>query len=178
MVAKQSQSTNSTNTTLRNTQPEGQTRTLLEPVHLTKKQKLANRLVGFALGLTAVALGILLFWSFTGKDVLDMHNTPLPVQPIVVKADEKILVTADFCKKVATEGTMYVRFVSDRTELVVPTTTENLGARCYNNLAFPVPIPPQTVPGVYHLNYRIDYKTNPITTVREVFNTQNFTVTE
>jgi hypothetical protein len=168
----------SMNKKLTNSQKPGDTRQLLEPVHPTKRQKWTTYLIGFALGITAVALGIFLYWGFSGKDALDVHNAPLPVQPVVVKSAEKITVTIDFCKLTHAQGTIYLRFVSDRTELVVPTQEENLPAKCYHNFPFQVPIPPQTTPGTYHLNYRVDYKTNPLTTVREEFNSREFKVVE
>lgn len=160
-------------------QSPGDTRELLEPVHPTKKQKLTNYLIGAALALTAVALGVFMYWGFTGKDALVLKgNEPLKVQPVVIKSQEKLTVFIDFCKVTHAQGTVYLRFVSDRTELVAPTQEENLPARCYDNFSFPVPIPPQTPPGKYHINYRVDYKTNPLTTVREEFNTQEFQVVE
>lgn len=164
------------NTKLTNSQKPGDTRELLEPVHPTKRQKWINYLIGFALGLTAVALGIFMYWGFSGKDALVVNNAPLPVQPVVVKSQENITVTIDFCKVTHVQGTIYLRFVSDRTELVVPTQEENLPTKCYHNLPFQVPIPPQITPGKYHLNYRIDYKTNPITTIREEFDSKEFQV--
>lgn len=167
------------NTTLSKPQKPGDTRELLEPVRPTKKQHIANYVVGFCFGLIAVALSIMLYWAFTGKDALVLKGTqPLKVQPVVIKSEEKLTVFIDFCKVTHAQGTIYLRFVSNRTELVAPTTEENLPAKCYHNLSFPVPIPPQTAPGTYHINYRVDYKTNPLTTVREEFNTQEFQVIE
>jgi hypothetical protein len=166
------------NQPLQATQPNGETRELLEPMHQTKKQKWATYLVGFALGLSAVAIGVLVYWGLSGKDVLQIKNEPLPVKPAFLKREEFITVNIDFCKVSKAQGTVYTRFVSARTELVVPTYQENLGVGCKDNFAFKVPIPPQLTPDTYHLNYRIDYRTNPLTSVREEFNTQNFTVTE
>lgn len=167
-----------TNTKLTQTQPAGQTRELLEPIHPSKRQHLANYVVGFALGLAAVGISVFLFWLFTGHDALVIKNEPLPVQPVVIKSEEKLTITVDFCKVTKAQGTVYVRFVSNRTELVVPTQDENLAPKCYPNLPYVIPIPPQTPVGTYHVNFRVDYKTNPITTVREEFNTQEFKVVE
>lgn len=166
------------NTKLSKTQEPGDTRELLEPVHPTKRQKFTNFLIGFSLGLTAVALSVILYWALTGKDALVIDHVPLKVQPVVIKSEEKLNVYIDFCKVTHAQGTVYLQFVSDRTQIPVPTQEENLPARCYNNFSYSVPIPPQTPPGVYHINYRVIYQTNPLTTVREEFNTQDFRVVE
>lgn len=166
------------NTKLSKSQKPGSTRELLEPEHPSKRQTVFNYLIGFAMGLTAVLLAVILYWGLTGKDVLVVHNAPVPVKPAFVKTEEKITVTIDFCKVDKANGTVYTRFVSEKTELVVPTYTDTLAPGCYDNLDFQVPIPPQLTADKWHLNYRIDYKTNPLTTVREEFNTQDFTVTE
>jgi len=151
---------------------------LLVTQHPTTKSKWINNIAFFAMGLIAVGLAFMLYWAVSGKDVLEIKNEPLPVKPSFVKREEFVTVSVDFCKKVKAEGTLYTRFVSDKTELIAPTVQENLGTGCHNNFAFRVPIPPQLTPGKYHLNYRVDYKPNPLTNVREEFNTQDFEVIE
>lgn len=160
------------------TQKSGNTRSMLEPVHPTKRQSFVYNIVFFALGIAAVGMGLLIYWALSGKDALTASNAPFPVKPIVVKSEEVIHVTANICKLTDVSGTVYSRLVSDKTELVAPTVKEGLGKQCYNDLSFDVPIPPQTPPGKYHVNYRIDYQTNPLTVVREEFNTQEFEVVE
>lgn len=146
-----------------------------EPLRPTKRQKTVNYVVGAALALVGVAVAVFLYWMFTGKDVLKINNNPVPVKPSFVKSEEKITISIDYCKSMDVPGVVYTRFVSKNTELVVPTTMENTTKGCAVK-EFAVPIPSQLTPDVWHLNYRIDYKTNPISTVREEFNTQDFTV--
>jgi hypothetical protein len=145
---------------------------------LSLRTRLMTGAVYFALGIIAVALAVVMYWSLTGRDALDVKNTPLPVKPVVVKSEETVYLTVHVCKKTTANGRVSRRFVSNRTELLSPTVNEGLGQGCYENLEVPVPIPPQTPPGRYRINYRVTYRTNPMHTVVEDFSSDEFEVIE
>jgi hypothetical protein len=146
---------------------------------LPLKTRIINGSLFFALGLASVGIGFMVYWSLTGKDVLTVTNAPLPVKPKVVKSEERIVLDVSFCKQVNAPGRVIRRLVSDRTELLAPTVNESVGAGCYEHLPVPIPIPPQTPPGRYHVNYRITYDTNPLHRgIVEEFNSQEFDVVE
>lgn len=130
--------------------------------------------------LIVVAIGVgstLAYWSFTGRDVLKFNKEPIPVKPKFVKSEGIISLDVDFCKLTSTSGRVTQRLVSDKTELFAPTVTDTQHKGCYN-YALPVPIPPQTPPGKYHVNYRVTYQTNPLHTVVEEVNSEVFEVIE
>lgn len=122
-------------------------------------------------------VGLLSYWAFTGKDVLQFKKDPIPVKPIFVKSEESVKLDIDFCKLSSTPGRVVQKLVSDKTELFAPTVTESQQKGCYQ-YDLPIPIPPQTPPGKYHVNYRVTYKTNPLHTIVEEINSAEFTVIE
>lgn len=120
--------------------------------------------------------GYVTYWSFTGTDVLQFKKEPIPVKPRFVKSEGKITLDVDFCKLSSVTGRITQRIVSDKTELFAPTITDSQPKGCYQYPLI-IPIPPQTAPGKYHVNYRVIYKTNPLHTVVEDINSEIFEVT-
>lgn len=145
---------------------------------LNNTQRLAKRISFVAVILIAALMSLIMFWLFTGNDVLDVKNNPVPVKPSFVKSTENVVLDVSFCKKTNSTGRVTRRLVSDKSELLAPTDTDNSGKGCHDHAPIVVPIPAETVPGVYHVNYRVVYTVNPLKTVIEEFNSQNFTVTE
>lgn len=132
-------------------------------------------IVLFSIG--AVVAGLVGYWSLTGDDVLIFHKDPIPETPKFVKSEDKIILDIDFCKLSDTPGRVTQRLVSNKTELFAPTVTETQPAGCYH-YKLPIPIPPQTSPDKYHINYRVVYQTNPFHTVVEEVNSEEFEVIE
>lgn len=136
------------------------------------------KLSGFFLGIVFVGLCVAGYWVFTGRDALVIHNEPLPAKPKYVKSEQDIELTASFCKTTDVSGRVTRRLVSNQTELLAPTVPENTAKGCYQDLPIKVPIPPQTTPGIYYVNYRVVYKTNPFHTITVEFNSEEFEVIE
>lgn len=143
-----------------------------------KKHTVVNYATYTALLVIATIVGIFIYWTFTGRDALVFYRLPLPTEPKSVKSGEFITLEADFCKVTNATGRTVQRLVSDKTEVLAPTVPEALQKGCYN---FPVkvPVPPQTPPGKYHINFRTTYKTNPLhTNLIEEINSEEFMVVE
>lgn len=143
---------------------------------LSLRQRIINKLVYIALFIVAMALCVVLYWSYTNQDVIDLLKEPIPTTPLEAKVSDTIYLKADFCKKVDATGRVVTRISGNSGDLLAPIQYEKLKPGCYHNFLITVPLPPQITPGTYHVNYLITYRTNPMTTVTENFNSEDFQV--
>lgn len=151
--------------------------TMDHEVHTTTA-KAVNGLMYFALGVISVGIAFVLYWTFTGNDVLTINNEPVPVKPKVAKSEEVVNIEVNFCKHSNAPGIVTRKLVSKQTELLAPTTEDKLGPICVPNAIVPIPIPPQTPVGTYKVVYEIEYRPNPLKTVVETFSSEEFQVVE
>lgn len=144
------------------------------PTSATRK---ANILVYVVLLFLAMVLALFLFWTFSNTDVLKVNNDPVPVSKIspTPVADGQVVFRIDFCKSVGAQGTVRPSFVNPARELFLPTYEDKLDKGC-GIYDVPVIIPRDIPAGKYHVHYRITYHVNPIKTVVEEFNSQDFEV--
>lgn len=144
---------------------------------ITRTNRIINRAVFFCLGVVSVGLGVIFYWALTGNNALDIKVIPIPVKPVIVKSEESITLDVSYCKLTNASGRVIQRLVSDKTEILAPTVNENLPKGCYDHLPVKIPIPPQTTPGRYHVNYRVMYNTNPLHQgLIEEYNSEEFEV--
>lgn len=142
-----------------------------------RKLRITSAFLGVAFTILTIAVGVFIYWSFTGKDVIVLkQGAPLKVTPSVVQPGGKVIMSISFCKIVSARGRITRRLVSDTSEVFAPTEDDTSGKSCYDNAPVPVPIPEQTACGTYKINYRVVYKTNPLHTVVEEFESQSFKV--
>ena len=144
-----------------------------EPVK--KSDRWLARFGYFSLGIIFMALSVLAYWSVSGNDVLSVEGTPTVV-PLVAKSEETVTVYVNYCKPSAIEGRLVKRLVTDNTELFTPTGNESFPVGCHSDYPVEVPIPAQTASGIYVVNFRITYKTNPLKTVVEDFSSERFEI--
>jgi hypothetical protein len=143
----------------------------------TSASKKINKLIFAALVFIAVCLAVFFYWLVSNQDVLEVRNAPVPVSKVSPspEVDGQVVFRVDFCKNVEAEGRVRPSFVSNAKEVFIPTYTDksDKGCQLYD---VPVIIPRDLTPGKYHVHYRITYKVNPIKTVVEEFDSQEFTI--
>lgn len=134
--------------------------------------------VGFvALGVIALALGILLFWGLSSNDVLEVKNAPFPVRTVRQHASPNgvVILNVDYCKKVSTEGNLRMSFVSPTREVLLPMARERGPKGCFKT-EFPVLLPKDITPDTYKVRFRVTYQVNPLKQVMEEFESKEFIV--
>lgn len=119
------------------------------------------------------------YWVSQDEDVLEIKNQPTPVRTIREHptANGVIILLVDYCKRTSAVGEVTTSFVSPATEIFLPTYVDKQDPVCQKT-EVPVLIPPQVVPGTYHIHYRVEYKINPIKQSVIEFDSQPFEITE
>lgn len=125
--------------------------------------------------LIALVAAIVFYWNVQPTDVLDIKNTPYPVRPDTVDPGSAVVVSANYCKLQAINGSLVVRFVGKKSIIRSPDTSER-GPKGCQKLEFPILLPPQLAHDTYYIEFQSTYRINPITTVDEVSRSQEFTV--
>lgn len=149
---------------------------LEETGRVSGASKLLTSIVYAALGIIGLGIAITLYWLVSGNDALEVKQ-PVPVQPLVVESQEKVVLYIDYCKYTGDEGRIIRRFVSSNAEVFAPTIAGQFKKGCYENEPVEIPIPDSVQPGIWRVNYRITYKTNPLKEVIEDFTSEAFEVT-
>lgn len=136
--------------------------------------RLGVKVAYVVVALAALTTGLMAYWGAAQYDVLDIRQSPVPVRPKEVSGpDPTIIATIDYCKKLDVEGTAVVTLVSKKTVLLTPAYKDKTPKTCAT-LEAALLIPPQATPDVYHYHWRVVYKVNPIKTVVEEFDTEEF----
>jgi hypothetical protein len=131
------------------------------------------------LGVIAFAVGIFLYWSASGSDVLEIKNTPVPVRTIREHptAEGVVILHVDYCKNVTATGRVRTSFYNSSREVFLPVSTDYQQPGCYD-VEVPVLIPKDIPPGTYRVKFRVIYQVNPIKQVIEEFDSKPFQVVE
>lgn len=150
------------------------------------KRKSASYFINFCLLILGVSLTVILFWIYSPpQEALSISPHPIPVVTKVVKEDGTcavlgynrcVVLKLTRCKNVRSTGRVVVSVVGKEVQDILPVLTDTGERKCENDVTIPFPIPPQTVAGTYHLHFRTTYKINPLVTVTQDFDTEEFTV--
>ncbi len=136
--------------------------------------------ISYGIILVAAAMAILFgYWLSQPEDVLVIKNSPTPVRTIREHpmANGVVILKVDYCKMSSAKGEVRPSFVSSSTEILLPKYEDKQDANC-QVAEVPVLVPPQVVPGKYHIHYRILYDINPIKNNVEVeFDSKEFEIT-
>lgn len=139
------------------------------------KTKRAARLLYFALGIISIALTVFLYWLISGNDALEIKGA-VKAEPVVVETQKAVTLKVNYCRSAWDEGRVVRKFVNGSSEVLAPTVAGQLPRGCNSDFPIEIPIPDSVTPGKWHINYRITYRTNPLKTVVEEFDSQEFTV--
>lgn len=147
-----------------------------------KRSNIFNIIAFVALGLIAVIVGLVAYWSVANDDVLEVKNAPVPVRTIRehAESDGVVILRVDYCKKVGATGIVRTSFRGVSREVFLPPAEDKQPAQCNGGRAEPVEvpvlIPTDLPPGKYHIHFRVVYKINRIKEVIEEFDSQEFEV--
>jgi len=141
------------------------------------KRKIGPWLGYVALLLTAVSVFVVLFWIYSPPmKALEISPNPIPVVTDNLKPYDYAVLKYTYCKNVTTTGRLTITLVGTSSQLVLPTTHERGERKCQNDVRVPLAIPPLTPPGEYHFHFRVMYIVNPLRTITQDFDTQEFKV--
>lgn len=142
------------------------------------KRKLALSSVITLAVLLVVAISTVLVWIYQPTSVLAVYNTPFPVRTLHTNTtpDGVVILTLDYCKKIAVDGTLRLSFVSATREVFLPITSDKGPVGCVHDIEFPIIVPKDLIPDTYHVHFRSTYRINPFRTVTEQFDSKNFKV--
>lgn len=135
-----------------------------EPAKQSDRSKLANWLVGIALVIAAIGIGIILRWSFASENILEVNNSPFPARVIpdpTGKTGGIIFLNADFCKNDDVVGEIRISYVSKSREVFLPISKEQSPAGC-DKREVPAIIPLDLVKDEYRIKFRVTYDINPL----------------
>lgn len=135
-----------------------------EPASQSKKSKLVNLLVGLALVVVAIGIGIILRWSFASENVLEVKNSPFPARVISDPSGQTggiVFLKADYCKNTDDVGELRISYVSKSREVFLPIAKEQLPKGC-DNKEVPVIIPLNLLRDEYRIKFRATYNINPL----------------
>jgi hypothetical protein len=148
------------------------------PEHPTRRSKLLNKVIGAALLVTAVAIGIMFYWATADTQVLNVKQQPFPVRTIREHptASGVVFLTVDYCKVHDVEGELRMSFVSASREVFLPLVKERGEKKC-QKVEFPVLIPKDIQPDTYKVKMRVTYNINPLKQgIVQTFESKEFTV--
>lgn len=139
--------------------------------------------------------GLITKWASQSADILNVSNSPVPVQPSEVKSGDKVMLAVNFCKKAPGRGITTVQLLGETSgakidvnwplESLDPVCSSELPNRmaCDNKdtlhkcIPIPLPIPAQTPADIYHAEFRTCYDINPLKKNKCMnFTTQRFKV--
>lgn len=104
-----------------------------------------------------------------------IKNGPVPVRPQTQKADQLVFVGVNYCKTQDIAGTVRRTLISSTQRLVLPIQSDAGPVTC-QQVDAPELIPKGAVPDKYHFHFEITYKVNPIKTVVESFDSEDFVI--
>lgn len=131
-----------------------------------------------ALALAGVAVAIIYYWAVVPLDIIRLNNGPVPARPPQNQANNAEIFTHNICKLTDDHGTLRISFVGNNKETFLPVMSENSPKQCNDNLDYPIVVPSDLEPGKYHVHFRATYKPNPIRTIIEEWDSQEFEITE
>lgn len=139
---------------------------------------LSTKVISYSMLISLVlVLALGLYWLYSPpREVLTIHTLPVPVTHQPVKPGDYVILTYDYCKNARVSGTVTYELISDRTKLSVPDAWDTTPKTCISSLSVPVPVPPQTPPGKYHIHYETSYKFNPLVTRTQEWDSEKFEV--
>ncbi len=147
--------------------------------HPTKTNKLLNWLAIGALAVIAIAIGIIMKWSFQDTHVLDIRNNPFPARTVADPTGQTggiVFLRVDYCKNQAIDGTVRVSYISKSREVFLPVAKEQ-GPKGCENTELPVVIPLNLLKDDYKIKFHVTYDVNPLKqNVTEDFESQVVTV--
>lgn len=132
-----------------------------EPISM--RDKVLSKIAYVALALSAIAVGILIYWASANTKVLDIHNAPFPVRTIREHptAGGVIILKVDYCKTRDINGSLRMSFVSPSREIFLPVTTER-GPKGCNKTEVPILVPKEIPADTYRIKFRVTYNINPL----------------
>lgn len=136
--------------------------------------------IGYAgLALLALAVGLLLYWVYQPKRVLEIKNQPVPIRTIRehATADGVVILKVDYCKNVKAEGRTRLSFVSASREIFLPTSIDRQDPQCAV-AEIPILLPHDIPADTYHIHFRVQYQINPLRSVIEEFDSGSFEVVD
>jgi hypothetical protein len=123
----------------------------------------------------ALTAGLTLYWLYGPSEVLQVHNSPVPVRPTSQKADQLVFLIVNYCKLQAKPGTVRRALVSSTIRVMLPIQTDNGPTTC-TQVDAPLLIPKGIVPDTYHVHIDVTYQLNPLRQVTESLDSQDFVV--
>lgn len=126
-----------------------------------------------------LAVGLVAFWLFWPYKTLVIENEQaggVPVITTTLHPGDPLQYYLNYCKYVDLTSTVY-RTLVDGQIITLQTSQGTLPIGCDNNhIVSTVSVPETINPGRYYLSVSVDYKVNPIRTVRTTYRTQYFDV--
>lgn len=135
-----------------------------ETSHPTKVTKFLNYISIASLIIVAIAIGIILHWSFASTEVLRVNNNPFPARVVddpTGKTGGIVFLKIDYCKNLAVDGDLRISYVSASREVFLPTTREQGPKGCHNG-ELPVVIPLNLLKDQYKIKFHAVYNVNPL----------------
>ncbi len=150
------------------------------------KRKIISLITYTALAVIGIGVFTFVFWLYSVPDkAVTVSPDPIPVLTKVVKEDKTCAILGynrcailkfTRCKHTRATGRVVITLVGKDSLLTLPPSTDSSPRKCDTDIRFPLPIPPQTVAGVYHFHFRVTYQINPITSQVVDLDTEEFTV--
>lgn len=133
------------------------------PPKPSRGSKVMNKIVGTALLVVAITLGLFFYWATANTDVLKVNNEPFPTRTIRnhTVAGGVIVLEVDFCKNLDVNGDLRISFVSLSREVFLPETREDNEKGCRKE-EVPILIPKEIPPDTYVVKFRATYDINPL----------------
>lgn len=130
-----------------------------------------------ALFVIAVAITILLYWLYSAPaQAVTVSPNPIPVVNKTVTAGSYTQIKYSFCKNTNVSGRIVIALVGDNVQLTLPVGFERGKRTCETDKVVPLPVPPQATPGNYHFHFRATYQINPLRSIVQEYDTQEFAV--
>lgn len=150
------------------------------------RHKLKSFILYGALLAIAFSVTVFLYWLYSPpKEALSISPRPIPVLTKVVKndpscaiigADRCVVLKLTRCKNIEAFGRISPTFISNTDRVPAPEIPDRGERRCDTDIIVPFPVPRAAPPGKYHIHFRTVYKVNPITTITQDYDSEEFTV--
>ena len=141
-----------------------------------KRSRNLTWFIGYGgLSIAFIATSLILYWLSSPLDALVIKNNPVFVEPKEVEEKQPLFVTVDFCKKSKAYGIVKVYIVTQFREIPLPVYTDRLPKLC-EKVTYPVLMQEMLRSSSAHLRWEIEYKLNPLRTVKIDFISQPFTI--
>lgn len=150
----------------------------METMKPSLKQRIATKVAFAALIVSAVIVGIFVYWASADSDVLQVKNSPFPVKyiPNNDTPNGLVLINVNYCKNADVVGKLRMSWVSDTREIFLPLVDENTPKGC-SHRDIPIIIPDTLTNGDYKIKFRATYNLNPLKTeVTSEFESRTFNI--